>query len=283
MAYFGVSAALTLMWPYNLLPERGALPKVFALRGAPWAQYIIAVGALCGLTASLIGGLFPLPRLFYAMANDGLLFKPLAYIHPKTEVPLVATIVSGLLAAFLALIFELQELVEMMSIGTLLAYTVVAVCVLLLRYKPGSIGVTMNVLSDLNLVPAATTQERIKLLTTESSANTGPTEQTYRKASICILIESILFIFGGSLAIWGNKAVMEHKGWAIFLACLICVLILVTALYLIRQPKNETLLPFMVPLVPWIPLLSIFINIFLMLKLSHLTWLRFAVWMVIGK
>ncbi|EDO40885.1 predicted protein, partial [Nematostella vectensis] len=87
VAYFGVSAALTLMWPYNLLPAQGALPKVFALRGAPWAQYLIAAGALCGLTASLIGALFPLPRLLYAMASDGLIFTFLARIHPRTEIP----------------------------------------------------------------------------------------------------------------------------------------------------------------------------------------------------
>ena len=75
LAYFGVSAVLTLMWPYDQLAERSALPEVFAMRGAPWAKYVIAVGALCGLSASLIGGLFPLPRMLYAMASDGLIFE----------------------------------------------------------------------------------------------------------------------------------------------------------------------------------------------------------------
>jgi hypothetical protein len=214
------------------------------------------------------------------MANDGLLFKWLARIHPKTEIPIIATVLSGFLAAVLALIFELQELVEMMSIGTLLAYTVVAFCVLLLRYKPGTIGITMTTLSDLSDPPLASTSERIKLLADSAQS---PTEQTSLRATACICIAAVLFFFASALAIWGQEAILAHRGWAVFLACLIGVLLLVTVMYLFRQPKNETPLPFMVPLVPWIPLLSMFVNIFLMLKLSYLTWVRFAVWMVIGK
>ena len=75
LAYFGVSAVLTLMWPSSDLPVDGTLPNVFALRGAPWAKYVIAVGALCGLTSSLLGALLPLPRMLYSMASDGLIFK----------------------------------------------------------------------------------------------------------------------------------------------------------------------------------------------------------------
>ena len=75
LAYFGVSAILTLMWPYKTLPEGGTLPKVFAMRGAPWAKYVIAIGALCGLTSSLLGALVPLPRMLYSMASDGIIFK----------------------------------------------------------------------------------------------------------------------------------------------------------------------------------------------------------------
>ena len=75
LAYFGVSAILTLMWPYSTLPDGGTLPKIFALKGAPWAQYVIAVGALCGLTSSLLGCLLPLPRMLYSMGSDGIIFK----------------------------------------------------------------------------------------------------------------------------------------------------------------------------------------------------------------
>jgi amino acid transporter len=77
--------------------------------------------------------MFPMPRIIYAMASDGVIFKFLGKVLPKLKTPYVASIVAGLFAAILGSIFDLDELVEMLSIGTLMAYTLVAVCVLLLR------------------------------------------------------------------------------------------------------------------------------------------------------
>ena len=79
--------------------------------------------------------MFPLPRVVYAMADDGLIFKSLASINEKTQTPVIATISMASLAAVLAAIFDLKELVDFMSIGTLMAYTLVAASVMILRYR----------------------------------------------------------------------------------------------------------------------------------------------------
>lgn len=136
IAYVLVSAALTLMIPYYSINPAAALPDAFGTLNMPWAKYFISIGALCGMTTTLLGSLFGLPRIIYAMSSDGLLFSCFSKINTRTQVPLLNLFVAGLCSALLALIFDLEKLVEFMSIGTLLAYTIVSASVIILRYRP---------------------------------------------------------------------------------------------------------------------------------------------------
>lgn len=61
-------------------------------------KYLVTVGAMCALSTSLLGAMFPLPRVLYAMGDDGLIFKMLAKVHPRFKTPLIATVLSGILA-----------------------------------------------------------------------------------------------------------------------------------------------------------------------------------------
>lgn len=84
----------------------------------------------------LLSNLFSLPRIVYAMAEDGLFFSFFSRVNPLTKVPVNAILVSGILMATMALIFDLEALVQFLSIGTLLAYTFVAASIIVLRFQP---------------------------------------------------------------------------------------------------------------------------------------------------
>ena len=135
LAYFGISAVLTLMIPYYEQDINAPLPYVFRQFGWTVAEYVVSIGAIFGLCASLMGSMFPLPRIVFAMSADGLLFKFLGEVSPKYQTPLKGTLLTGFLCATLAAIFNLSQLISMMSIGTFMAYSMVAACVLILRYK----------------------------------------------------------------------------------------------------------------------------------------------------
>lgn len=110
-----------------------------------------------------------------------------------------------------------------------------------------------------------------------------PSDKTAAITSWAVLAITVIFVCLSALLIWGTDALSRHEAWAIFLVCLLSGLLLGNTILILRQPQNRTPLPFMVPCVPLLPLTSIFINIFLMMKLSYLTWIRFVVWMIIGE
>lgn len=144
VGYVLVSASLTLMVPFDKIHPEAALPEAFGSMNLPWAKYAISIGALCGMTTTLLGSLFALPRCLYAMASDGLLFSCFGNVNAKTQVPLLNLAISGVASAILALLFDLEKLVEFMSIGTLLAYTIVSASVIVLRYRPNCIDETIS-------------------------------------------------------------------------------------------------------------------------------------------
>lgn len=145
IAYVLVSAALTLLVPYNQINPAAALSDAFGTIDIHWAKYAISIGALCGMTTTLLGSLYAAPRCLYAMASDGLLFSFFGRVDDRSQIPMFNVLVSGLCSALLALLFDLEKLVEFMSIGTLLAYTIVSASVIVLRYKPPSVEESVTI------------------------------------------------------------------------------------------------------------------------------------------
>lgn len=198
---------------------------------------------------------------------------------------MIATVISGVFSAILAFIFNLHDLVEMMSIGTLLAYTMVAVCVLVLRYQPDTIGLIKENSSSLSshLAEKDISEEDTPLLGVLLRDTRKPSPKTALLALIATVVSCIGFAGVCALIIWASHGLLQARWWAILMMVLVGAAAIGSMVVLLLLPQNKTPLPFMVPFVPLLPLLSVFINLFLILKLSYLTWIRFAVWMVIGE
>ncbi|XP_035790739.1 cationic amino acid transporter 2-like [Anopheles albimanus] len=273
ISYFGVSVVLTMALPYYLQDPDAPFPHLFETLGWTAIKWFVSLGAILSLSTSLLGSLFPLPRVLYAMASDGIIYKKLQTVYAKTQTPVLATMLSGLFAASMAALFSLQQLIDMMSIGTLLAYTIVSVSVLVLRYQSEEL---MSTTGFSVTIPEVLRQivngSRIKEPTHLSSAIV--------KFSVCIFA---VFVCGTCIVLVPAEDYIngDYPGVIAGLAILVALMV---ALFVVisLQPTDSVKLTFKVPLVPFLPLISMFSNVYLMFQLDSGTWIRFGIWIAVG-
>jgi len=132
--YIAVAAVLTGMVPWREVNIEAPIARAFLDRGLTGASHIITLGALAGLTSVMLVMLLGQTRVLYSMANDGLLPKKFfADIHPRWRTPWKNTILVGLLAAIVGSLVPIDDIGKMVNIGTLLAFVIVCIAVILLR------------------------------------------------------------------------------------------------------------------------------------------------------
>ena len=135
LIYVIVGAVLTGMVPYQQLAVADPLAEALKLTGFGSVGMIVAFGAAVSMSAVLLVFQYGQPRIFFAMARDGLLPKWAATIDPKTRVPYRTTLVTGILVAIGSLIGDAAETYDLTNIGTLFAFALVSAGVLVLRVK----------------------------------------------------------------------------------------------------------------------------------------------------
>ncbi|GMH00638.1 hypothetical protein Nepgr_002477 [Nepenthes gracilis] len=237
--YIGVCLVITGMVPYQLLGEDAPLASAFTSKGMKFVSILISIGAVAGLTTALLVGLYVQSRLYLGLGRDGLLPLIFAKVHPKRHTPVYSQVWVGLIAGVLAGLFNVHVLSHILSVGTLTGYSIVAACLVTLRFEDKS----------------------------ANQASCGLSSRSMEGVICLITIASCGFAAG---------AIYRFGVSYFFIVIPIVIAIVASAALFLRQAYS---IPpgFSCPGVPILPAICIFVNIFLFAQLHIEAWVRFVI------
>jgi APA family basic amino acid/polyamine antiporter len=237
---------------------------------------LVSFGAIFGLTTATFACLMGQPRIFYSMAQDGLLFKIYARVHPKTGVPTIGTILTGICTAVIACMIDLESLANAISLGTLQVFTFVNAGVIILRTRQpsddgedddssASAEASPLVLDteaaaaarSIGLVQKSSRQIRDSIRASISSSTSKPVRVQDNGSKPHWF--TLLFTIGSVLASAGISREW-HRGIVV-----VCIIMSATCAFLLsRLPRSTPPDTFTCPMVPFVPLMGILCNSYMM-------------------
>ena len=131
--YIAAAAVITGMVPYSQLNQSAPFAYAFSQHQVVWATAIVSVGAIAGITSVLLVGLLAQPRIFFSLSRDGLLPPGISKVHPRFKTPYISTLITGIAVAICAGILPIGIAAELTNIGTLFAFFLVSVGIIVLR------------------------------------------------------------------------------------------------------------------------------------------------------
>lgn len=307
--YMLVSVVVVGLVPYYDMDPDTPISSAFASHGMQWAVYVITVGAVTALCSTLMGSLLPQPRVFMAMARDGLLPSFFSDVNRHTHVPVKSTIVTGLCAGSLAFFMEVSQLAGMVSVGTLLAFTMVAISVLILRYvPPDETPLPLSLHSSLEYVPSSSSicSEEIEaekrmdhigsskdmsgaeypLLQKRAGVGEDSVNDENRRKIAGWTITATCF---GVILLTSFASIVGIPSYLRILMCGIGAVLIASCLVIltcIQQDDGRHNFGhsggFLCPFVPFLPVACILVNCYLMVNLGMATWIRVSLWLLMG-
>ncbi|HEY6334125.1 MAG TPA: amino acid permease [Blastocatellia bacterium] len=131
--YMGVTLVLTGMVPYNKLDVNAPVADAFRQAGLAWAELLISLGAVCGITSVVLVTMLSQARILLAMSRDGLLPPFFRAVHKRWRTPWKGTIITALFVGATAALLPIDVLLNLVNIGTLMAFAMVCGAVLIMR------------------------------------------------------------------------------------------------------------------------------------------------------
>ncbi|XP_031264915.1 cationic amino acid transporter 6, chloroplastic-like [Pistacia vera] len=241
--YCLMSASMSMLLPYDMIDTEAPFAAAFSGKsdGWKWVSNVIGVGASFGILTSLLVAMLGQARYMCVIGRSGVVPEWFARVHPKTSTPVNASAFLGILTAAIALFTDLNVLLNLVSIGTLFVFYMVANAVIYRRY--------------------------VKVGTT----NPWPTLSFLFLFSVTSVIFTLIWRF-----------VPPYKSKAFMLGSCSVIAIAVLQIFhcMVRQVKKPEF--WGVPLMPWIPCISIFLNIFLLGSLDGPSYVRFVFFTVLA-
>lgn len=237
--YCLMALTLCLMQSYKTIDPNAAYSVVFEKVGMDWAKYIVAFGALEGMTTVLMVGVVGQARYLTHIARTHMFPPWFALVHEKTGTPINATAIMVIATSIVAFFTSLHILSNMLSISTLFIFSLVALALLVRRYYVSG-------------------------------------ETSIKNQQRLIMFLAIIIVSSVATAVYWATS----NGWTGYLIT-VPLLFLGTLGLRLFVPLARTPNLWGVPLVPWIPVLSIAINIFLLSSIDKASFIRFGVWTVI--
>lgn len=234
--YCLMALSLCVMQPYTDIDPNAAYSVAFQRVGMKWAKYLVALGALKGMTTVLLVGALGNARYTTHIARAHMIPPWFALVHPKTGTPINANLLIVLASAVIAFFSGLDILSALLSLSTLFVFMMMAVALLVRRYYVREITPRKNLLM------------------------------------LVIFLLIIIASSAGISAYWGLKP----NGWVGYVIT-VPLWFLGTLGISVLLPQQRTPKTWGVPLVPWLPSLSIATNIFLMGSLGYQAFVRFGI------
>ncbi|XP_050910185.1 cationic amino acid transporter 2, vacuolar isoform X2 [Lathyrus oleraceus] len=306
--YMIVSIVVVGLVPYYDINPNTPISSAFADNGLQWAAYIINAGAITALCSSLLGGMLPQPRILMAMGRDGLLPPFFSDINKHSYVPVKSTVVTGLVSAALAFFMDVSQLAGMVSVGTLLAFTISAITVLIVRYIPPiEVPLPLSLQEPIDAESTEYDWSHLETLEKDAKKKTLVVQEDVsvdyslipknhaidtfvhngnRKETVgCVIAFICLGVFILTFAASSTHFLSSVR----FTSCGVGGILVLSGLVFLTcidqddaRHKFGNSRGFTCPLVPLLPIISILINSYLLISLGGSTWLRVSVWLALG-
>ncbi|TGZ59520.1 hypothetical protein CRM22_009019 [Opisthorchis felineus] len=289
--YITASLGLAYLVPPQSLSYESPYVSAFAQVGNLGMMGFAAFSTILATGATKLVTMYVIPRMFYSIAHDGLLFGFMAFVEKRTGVPLWSLLIGGVVTILLATFINVKALAQFTSVGIIFCYFVIGLDLMVLRYLVSELHYLTDDRSEI-LVENA---EHEYYLEEKPSLKVDPKPPTLRLRKytpVCLrdlestaIFNILLLIYTTAVIFVGitlNVAIKNHINWVWILCGISGSICFFTFVLLCFYQPHRNLKGFETPIMPVAPCITILANGILITSMESLTWLRFVIWSAVG-